>query len=692
MKPFQLTSFYQPQGDQPDAISTILDLLQRNGRYATLLGVTGSGKTFTMANIIQSVQCPSLVIAPNKTLAAQLYAEFKDFFPKNRVEYFVSYYDYYQPEAYVPSKDLYIEKDADINEEIERLRQSTVRSLIERKDTIVVASVSCIYGWQEPKDYLENLLPVHQGMVIQRNELVRGLIKLQYERNDIQFTRGAIRVRGNLVDVFPAEIEDQAIRIEFTEDKIESITVIQPMLGKKVEQIDSFVFFQAKQFVTTRERLRVALPRIREEIDQRIRFFQAKGRLLEAERIQQRAYQDLEYLEQTGSCPGVENYSRHLALREPGSTPSTIIDYFSPPFLVFIDESHITVPQIKGMYRGDQSRKQNLVEYGFRLPSALDNRPLRWEEFLAKTDRIVFVSATPGDQEMLLSETVAEQIIRPTGLIDPYVEIKPTENQIDTLEAEISATIRQGYRCLITTLTKRMAEDLSVCFLERGIKAKYLHSDIDTIERVEILKQLRSGTFDVLVGINLLREGLDLPEVALIGILDADKEGFLRSKTSLIQTIGRAARNLHGKVILFADTMTDSMKNAIEETNRRREKQIQYNQENHIQPESIQKAVKEIMWSEQTQPEKVPGWNTKEERIDQETVKRLIFELENEMHEKAKWLEFEEAAKLRDKIKQWKKVLSERYLTLQEDTNARQKMDQGKSGKTTGSTRKKKSS
>ena len=678
MKPFQLTSFYQPQGDQPQAIRTILNAINENKRFSTLLGVTGSGKTFTMANIISDLQWPSLVIAPNKTLAAQLYSEFKDYFPENQVEYFVSYYDYYQPEAYVPSKDLYIEKDADINEEIERLRQSTVRSLIERKDTIVVASVSCIYGWQEPKDYLENLLPIHQGMTIYRNDFVRKLIKLQYERNDIQFTRGTVRVRGNLVDVFPAEIEDQAIRIEFSEDRIESITVIQPMLGKKMQEIDTFVFFQAKQFVTSRERLHIALPKIREEIAQRIQYFQSNGRLLEAERIQQRAYQDLEYLEQTGSCPGVENYSRHLALREEGSTPSTIIDYFKPPFLTFIDESHITVPQLKGMYRGDQSRKQNLVEYGFRLPSALDNRPLRWEEFLTKTDRIVFVSATPGDQERTISEVYAEQIIRPTGLIDPNVEIRSTENQIDTLEAEIQSTIAKGFRCLITTLTKRMAEDLSVCFLERGIKAKYLHSDIDTIERVEILKQLRDGTFDVLVGINLLREGLDLPEVALIGILDADKEGFLRSKTSLIQTIGRAARNVHGRVILFADTMTDSMRNAIEETNRRRDKQIQYNAENHIQPESIQKVVKEMLWSDHTQSEIVPGWDSKNEKFDQETIKRLIWELEEEMHEKAKWLEFEEAAKLRDKIKQWKKILSERFLTQQEVSNAGQKMDKRK--------------
>jgi len=679
MKPFRLTSFYQPQGDQPQAIQTLLHSIQQGNDYATLLGVTGSGKTFTMANLIQALQWPSLVIAPNKTLAAQLYSEFKDFFPENQVEYFVSYYDYYQPEAYVPSKDLYIEKDADINEEIERLRQSTVRSLIERRDTIVVASVSCIYGWQEPSDYLDNLLKIQQGMILNRNEFIKMLLKLQYERNDIQFTRGAFRVRGSLVDVFPAEVEDQAIRIEFGDDIIESISIIKPLLGKKIEEIDSFVFFQAKQFVTSRERLKVALPRIREEIVERIQYFNHLGRPLEAERIQQRAYQDLEYLEQTGGCPGVENYSRHLALRDAGSTPSTIIDYFEPPFLTFIDESHITVPQIKGMYRGDQSRKQNLVEYGFRLPSALDNRPLRWEEFIQKKDKIIFVSATPGDLELSMSATCAEQIIRPTGLVDPRIEIQPTQNQIDTLEKEIQATIHQGYRILVTTLTKRMAEDLSICFLEKGIKSKYLHSDIDTIERVEIIKQLREGSFDCLVGINLLREGLDLPEVALIAILDADKEGFLRSRTSLIQTIGRAARNVHGKVILFADSITDSMKKAIEETNRRRELQIQYNQTNHIHPETIQKVVKEMISLDHAQPEKVPGWDKGKKGLNEDTIKRMIWELESEMHERAKWLEFEEAVKLRDKIKQWKKILAERFLHQQEDDNAGQKMDQRKS-------------
>lgn len=658
MKQFCVTSVYEPAGDQPQAIHSLTTGIQNNLKKQVLLGVTGSGKTFTMAKLIEKVQIPTLVIAPNKTLAAQLYAELKEFFPQNKVEYFVSYYDYYQPEAYVPSQDLYIEKDADINEEIERMRQSTVRSLIERKDVIVVASVSCIYGWQEQNDYKENVVLVEPGKTISRNELIRSLIKIQYERNDMDFKRGTIRVRGDVVDVYPAEVELEAIRIHFLGDKIEKIWVIDPFLGKKRQEIDAFLFFQAKQFVTSQERLHQVLPKIREELMNRVEYFKQKQKYLEAERIEQRTTYDLELLEATGTCSGVENYSRHLALRDPGSTPTTIIDYFAKPFLTLIDESHITVSQIKGMFFGDRSRKQNLVDFGFRLPSALDNRPLNFDEFEKKTDFTIYVSATPAAFEREKSKNTAEQVIRPTGLVDPAIEIRKTEGQIDDLLKEIKQCATLGERVLVTTLTKRMSEDLSYYFLEKGIKAKYLHSDIDTIERVDILKDLRKGTYDVVVGINLLREGLDLPEVALVAIMDADKEGFLRSHTSLIQTIGRAARHIHGRVIMYADTITDSMKEAIQETNRRRQKQIEYNSLHNIEPETIKKAVKAMIEMEGTEEKlqqemKEYGFQSRKGMI------LLLRELEEEMHEKAELLEFEAAAKVRDRIKKIKATMTD---------------------------------
>jgi excinuclease ABC subunit B len=658
MNQFKVKSIYEPAGDQPEAIRSLSDGINRQEKKQVLLGVTGSGKTFTMAKIIEQVQMPTLVMAPNKTLAAQLYAEIKDFFPSNKVEYFVSYYDYYQPEAYVPSQDLYIEKDADINEEIERLRQSTVRSLIERKDVVVVSSVSCIYGWQEPNDYKENVVMVATNQLLLRNDLIRSLIKIQYERNDFDFKRGTIRVRGDTVDVYPAEVEQEAVRIIFMGDHIEQIVLIDPFLGKKLQPIDSFIFFQAKQFVTTQERLHAVLPKIREELEQRIEYYKQQNKYLEAERIEQRTNYDLELLEATGTCSGVENYSRHLALREPGSTPTTIIDYFTKPFLLFIDESHITVPQIKGMFHGDHSRKQNLVDFGFRLPSAIDNRPLNWEEFEKKIDFTIYVSATPSPFERSISTNTAEQVIRPTGLVDPVIEVRKTVNQIDNLLEEIKKCTEKKERVLITTLTKKMAEDLSYYLLEKGIKAKYLHSDIDTIERVEILKDLRSGVYDTVVGINLLREGLDLPEVSLVAIMDADKEGFLRSHTSLIQTIGRAARHINGRVIMYADRMTDSMKEAIQETNRRRQKQQIYNLENNIEPESIKKAVKAMIETEGSadivkKEMQEYGFQNKKGML------LLIRELEEEMHEKSDMLEFEAAAKVRDRIKKIKATMTD---------------------------------
>jgi excinuclease ABC subunit B len=643
---FQLRSLYQPAGDQPKAIQKLVQGVVSHQEYQTLLGVTGSGKTFTMANVIQNVRMPALVMAPNKTLAAQLYAEFKEFFPSNRVEYFVSYYDYYQPEAYVPAHDLYIEKDAAINQEIERLRQSTVRGLLERRDVIVVASVSCIYGWQEPEDYQKNIVTVEIGQNIPRNSLIRKLVKIQYERNQFEFMPGRLRVQGDVVDVYPAEQEDNAIRIEFFGDEIDSMKVIHPLEGTTIERIDHFTFFQAKQFVTTKERLNKALPLIREELREQIQWFQSQGKLIEAQRIEERTMYDLEQLETMGSCKGIENYSRHLANRKAGSTPSTIIDYFKPPYLLFMDESHLTIPQVRAMYHGDQSRKKTLVQYGFRLPSALDNRPLLWEEFEKKISQAIFVSATPREFETEKSSQVVQQIIRPTGLLDPEIEVRPTEGQMKNLMEEIRHAASIHQRVLVLTLTKKLSEEVSFFFLEKGIRAKYLHSSLDTIERIKILKDLRMGKYDCVVGINLLREGLDLPEVSLLAIMDADKEGFLRSHTSLIQMIGRVARHLQGKVVMYANRITPSMQFAIDETNRRRELQQEYNQQNNIQPQGIRKAVKDLIeLEEEKELDKL------QKEIKKHTdVQLLIRGLEEEMHQKAEQLEFEEAAKLRDKI------------------------------------------
>lgn len=652
---FTLKSSYQPQGDQPQAIERLSDGIVQKKRYQTLLGVTGSGKTFTMANLIERVQKPTLVMAPNKTLAAQLYSEFRDFFPENKVEYFVSYYDYYQPEAYVPGKDLYIEKDADINTEIERMRQSAVRSLVERKDVVLIASVSCIYGWQEAEDYIKNIVKIDSNSNCKRKDLLLALIQLQYERNDLDFRQGCIRLRGSTMDVFPAESEEEAIRIEFFGDFIQKISVFKPLTGETLRNIDCYTFFQAKQFVTTRQSLLKALPNIKAEMEERVAYFKLHHRWIEAERLEQRTLYDIEMLENTGSCPGIENYSRHLAHREAGTTPSTIIDYFGKEALIIIDESHVSLPQIKGMYRGDQSRKQNLVDFGFRLPSAMDNRPLKWEEFQAKIPQAVFVSATPSEFEIALSQgEYVEQIIRPTGLLDPEIELHSTEGQMSFLLSQIQERQAQKERVLVTTLTKRMAEDLSYYLLEQGIRAKYLHSDIDTIERVQILQALRSGDFDCLVGINLLREGLDLPEVSLVAIMDADKEGFLRSHVSLIQTIGRAARNVKGKVLLFADHITPSMDLAIKETARRREKQIAYNLEHHIQAESIQKAVKQLLDTDWKTTESDSKLKLELEKQENPQWHLVIRELEEQMHEKAAVLAYEEAAIIRDKIKKIK--------------------------------------
>ncbi|MCK5847912.1 MAG: excinuclease ABC subunit UvrB [Caldisericia bacterium] len=643
---FQLTSVYKPAGDQPKAIKQLVDGINNKDRFQTLLGVTGSGKTFTMANVIQRVNMPALVIAPNKTLAAQLYAEFKEYFPKNKVEYFVSYYDYYQPEAYVPTQDLYIEKDADINKEIERLRQSTVRALIERRDVIVVASVSCIYGWQQPEDYQNNIVSVEIGQNIPRDKLIKKLVKIQFERNQYEFHPGIVRANGDVVDVFPAEREDNAVRIEFFGDEIESLKLIHPIDGSTIERIDHFIFFQAKQFVTTKKRLEEAIPEIREELREKIESFKESGKLIEAQRIEERTICDLEQLETMGVCKGVENYSRQLAGRKSGSTPSTIIDYFKPPFLMFMDESHLSIPQVGAMYKGDRSRKTTLVNYGFRLPSALDNRPLIWEEFEKKIHQAIFISATPRSFEKENSTQIVEQLIRPTGLLDPVIEIKPLEGQVKDLLKEIKKASAKQQRVLVLTLTKKMSEELSYYLLEKGVRAKYLHSGLDTLERVKILKDLRLGKYDCVVGINLLREGLDLPEVSLIAIMDADKEGFLRSNTSLIQMIGRVARHVQGKVVMYAGRITKSMQYAIDETDRRRILQENYNEINNIEPKSIKKTVKDLIEIEEDK--EIEMLHEEVSKYQDATI--LIRELEEEMHEKAELLEFEEAAALRDKV------------------------------------------
>ena len=654
---FILVSDYEPKGDQPQAIEKLVTGLRKGLRFQTLLGVTGSGKTYTMAQVIARVNRPTLVLSHNKTLAAQLYSEFRDLFPYNAVEYFVSYYDYYQPEAYVPQSDLYIEKDADINEDIVKLRHKTLRSLMERRDVIVVSSVSCIYGWDDPTEFLKGLITIKVGDRVDRKSFVRDLIVLQYERNDIDFSRGKIRVRGDTVDVFPTEM-DVAVRIEFFGDEVESISIIDPLLGTKIEERESFVFFPAKQFLTTEERIKKAVESIRKELKERVEYFKRKGKYLEAERLLQRTNFDIEMLLETGYCKGIENYTRHFSGRKPGEPPYTILDYFPEDYITFIDESHITVPQVRGMYLGDRSRKETLVEYGFRLPSALDNRPLKFDEFLERVNQVIFVSATPSDYELSVSEQVVEQLIRPTGLVDPEVEVRPTENQIEDLINEIKKRAEKNERVLVTTLTKRMAEDLTEYLIERGLKVKYLHSDIDTIKRAEILRELRAGEFDCLVGINLLREGLDLPEVSLVAILDADKEGFLRSYVSLIQTIGRAARNVSGKVIMYADNITESMRKAIDETNRRRKIQMEYNKKHGIKPETIRKAVKDLIDLPYKGKEEIEEFaRVSRGNLSHEEINYLIMELEEEMHLKAETLEFEEAARIRDKIFELKKLL-----------------------------------
>jgi excinuclease ABC subunit B len=651
---FELVSQFEPQGDQPQAIEKLAEKLKAGKRFQVLLGVTGSGKTFTMANVIARVNKPTLVIAPNKTLAAQLYNEFKEMFPGNAVRYFVSYYDYYQPEAYVPSTDTYIEKDASINDEIDKLRHSATKALLERRDVIIVASVSCIYGLGSPEAYFEMMVFLEQGAVIDRDQLLRKLVDIQYQRNDYDFHRGTFRVRGDVVEVFPAYEDVSALRIQFFGDTIEAICEIDPIRGKVQRRVDRAAIYPASHYVTGEDRMKQAVLGIREELRERLVELRAENKLLEAQRLEQRTLYDLELLEEMGFCPGIENYSRHLTGRKPGEPPPTLINYFPPDFLLFIDESHVTVPQIGGMYRGDRSRKQTLVEYGFRLPSALDNRPLNFEEFDAILSQVVCVSATPAEYELeQAGRVVVEQLIRPTGLTDPELMVRPARTQVDDLLEEIRKRTARNERVLVTTLTKRMAEDLTDYYQDLNVKVRYLHSDIETIERVEIIRALRRGTFDVLVGINLLREGLDLPEVSLVGILDADKEGFLRSERSLIQTIGRAARNINGTVILYADGVTDSMKRAIDETNRRRRLQAAFNQEHGITPASVVKSIgKSLVELYDTDYLDVPLVADNEEKyLAKDEVPRQIDKLKKEMKKAAEKMEFERAAELRDRIR-----------------------------------------
>jgi len=656
MGQFKLVSPYEPRGDQPEAIVALVDGLRRGHRDQVLLGVTGSGKTFTMANVIQAVQKPTLVIAHNKTLAAQLYGEFKEFFPENAVEYFVSYYDYYQPEAYIPQSDTYIEKDASRNDEIERLRHAATSALFERRDVIIVASVSCIYGLGTPEDYLGLTIALKNGDYHDRDLLLRRLVGIQYSRNDLGFTRGTFRVRGDVVEVIPAGGEE-IIRIELFGDEVERIVRADPLTGEVLGQEDAATIYPASHYVTTEEKMKLAMAFIEAELEERLAHFNRQGKLLEAQRLEQRTRYDLEMMQEVGFCQGIENYSRHLAGRAAGEPPSTLIDYFPRDFLLVVDESHATIPQVGGMYGGDRSRKQTLVEFGFRLPSALDNRPLRFEEFESRLNQVVYVSATPADYELRRASQVVEQVIRPTGLVDPEVVVKPVQGQIDELLHEIHERVARGERVLVTTLTKKMAEDLTEYLDELGIKARYLHSEIETLERVVILRDLRLGKFDVLVGINLLREGLDLPEVSLVAILDADKEGFLRSGTSLIQTIGRAARNVEGRVLMFADTITDSMDRAIKETNRRRAKQLAFNEANDITPETIRKAVRDLIPTQQAAEEKVTYHAQGRAGMTQDEIKARMAELEASMLKAAKNLEFEKAVGYRDEMREWHRLI-----------------------------------
>ncbi|MBK1877146.1 excinuclease ABC subunit UvrB [Pelagicoccus mobilis] len=642
---FKLNSDYQPTGDQPVAIETLLDSIRDGNQYQTLLGVTGSGKTFSMANLIAELDRPALIISHNKTLAAQLYSEFKRFFPENAVEYFVSYYDYYQPEAYVPSSDTYIEKDSSINDEIDRLRISTTSSLISRRDVIVIASVSCIYGLGSPDDFQELMIPLKVGEELGREKLLNGLVEILYERNDINLERGRFRVRGDVVDIMPAYLE-KGLRVEFWGDEIERISEFDPLTGNVLQDLEEFHLYPANQFVTTREKMENAVGHIKSELKERIAEFESKGQLLEAQRLSMRTNYDIEMMQEVGFCSGIENYSMHLSGRTPGERPFCLIDFFQKDFLLFVDESHVTIPQVGAMYAGDRSRKTTLVDHGFRLPSALENRPMNFQEFMEVTGQTVYVTATPAKFEKEKSSVVAEQVIRPTGLLDPLITIRPTKGQVEDLIAEIKKAIEKGERVLVTTLTKRLSEDITAFLREKDISVEYLHSDIDALERVEILRRLRAGKFDVLVGINLLREGLDLPEVALVAILDADKEGFLRSETSLVQTAGRAARHEEGRVIFYADVITDSIRRTVETTEYRRSKQIEYNTEHGITPRSVkrgdQESLRELLEEEDSTAAALVG--------EDDDVQAVIDELTVEMDEAAAKLEFERAALLRDQI------------------------------------------
>jgi excinuclease ABC subunit B len=652
---FKIVSDYKPRGDQPQAIEKLAKGINRGYKWQTLLGVTGSGKTFTMANVIEKVQKPTLVIAHNKTLAAQLCSEFKEFFPNNAVEYFVSYYDYYQPEAYIPSTDTYIEKDASINDEIDKLRHSATAALFERRDVIIVASVSCIYGLGDPEDYTELMVSLRPGMERDRDGVIRKLVDIQYNRNEIDFKRGTFRVRGDVLEIFPANSSEKVLRVEFFGDEIERITEVDSLTGEIIGVRSHIAVFPASHYTTTKEKMENALINIEKELEMRLKELRDQQKLLEAQRLEQRTRYDIEMMKEIGFCQGIENYSRHISGRKPGSAPYTLLDYFPDDYLMIIDESHVTVPQIGAMYNGDKSRKDSLVEFGFRLPSAYDNRPLKFEEFEGKINQVIFVSATPGKYEKNKSEHVVEQIIRPTGLVDPEIIVRPVKGQIDDLIGEINKRIEMGHRVLVTTLTKRMAEDLTDYLKELDLKVKYLHSDIDTLERMEIIRDLRLGVFDVLIGINLLREGLDLPEVSLVAILDADKEGFLRSETSLIQTVGRAARNIEGTVIMYADTITDSMRRAISETNRRRKIQMDYNRKHGITPRSVEKGVRDVIEATKAAEDTEKyGISSQEDLLGRNEIIKLIDKLTSEMKRAAADLQFERAAELRDKISELK--------------------------------------
>ncbi len=654
MSSFRLVTDFEPRGDQPRAIDELVRGLEQGLRHQVLLGVTGSGKTFTIANVVARVNRPTLVIAPNKTLAAQLYAEFKALFPDNAVEYFVSYYDYYQPEAYIPEQDLYIEKDSSINDRIDRLRHAATHALLTRRDVLIVASVSCIYGLGDPESYQEMVLYLEEGVEVDRDRVLRKLVDLQYQRNDVDFHRGTFRVRGDVVEIFPAYEDEHAVRVEFFGDEIEALYLVDPLRGRRVGRLRSILVPPASHYVTPRDVLERAIRSIQDELRERLAELRARGRLLEAQRLEERTLFDIEMLQEMGYCTGIENYSRHLTGRAPGEPPPTLLDYFPGDFLLVVDESHVTIPQLAGMYRGDRSRKETLVEYGFRLPSALDNRPLRFDEFETRVNQAIYVSATPGPYELEKARgRVVEQIIRPTGLVDPEMEVRPARTQVDDLLEEIRRTVERGERVLVTTLTKRMAEDLTRYYADLGVKTVYLHSDIDTLERVRIIRDLRQGKYDVLIGVNLLREGLDIPEVSLVAVLDADKEGFLRSETSLIQTAGRAARNVHGRVILYADQVTGSMRRALEECRRRREIQLAYNRAHGITPESVVKRIDDVLSSVYEMDYVTVPLAAEEEAPygSPEEIERRIGELRRKMLEAAADLEFERAAEYRDEMR-----------------------------------------